>query len=328
MPVMVQGSTPAFLLNNLHPGESVFCALYHREKNNLERVNMKTFNIMLATTAIGVLAACQPVTEAADEAEATVDAAVEVAEVEVMDPESFDNYGGYIEYVWLKAGENNSPETFSAFVADWNAATDEAGSEMSAYAYVPMQENENWDGLWVNAFPNKAARNEAWASYEAAGTEAALAAAHPGVIEPVGETYGDNAYGFYRYDAEDLPTNTMTASTGPDQTPYAVGVLACSFNEGQSWDELGAAIETSYIPWLATLDEDTSGYAMAIEVPDFETDQFDYLWKNIHQTAEGAAEGGAAWAETGAEVQAVLESIATCGEQSFSAGYVLRLNES
>jgi len=289
---------------------------------------MKTLNILLATTAVGVLVACQPATETAPEAEAAVDAVVETAEAEAMDPESADSYGGYIEYVWLKSGENNSPEAFSAFVADWNAATDEAGSDMSAYAYVPMEENENWDGLWVNAFPNKAARNDAWADYAAAGTEAALAAAHPGVIEPVGETYADNAYGFYRYDVSDLPTSTMTPSLGPDQTPYAVGVLACSFNEGQSWEELGALIETSYIPWLETVASDGGGYALAIEVPDFETDQFDYLWKNIHETADSAAAGGAAWAESGADVQAAFEDVATCSDQSFSAGYVLRAVES
>jgi len=245
-----------------------------------------------------------------------------------MSPESLENYGGYIEYVWVNAGENNSPETFSGFVADWNGEMDAQGSSISAFAYLPTQENDNWDGLWVNAFPNKAARNEAWARYAEAGTEDRLASAHPGVIEPVGETYGDNAYGFYRFDPGELPTPAMSPSVGPDQTPYAVGALFCSFNDGQGWEELSAAISGSYVPWLASLEGMETGYAFAIEVPDFETDQFDYLWKNIHQTADGAAAGGAAWAETGGDVQATFDEIATCTEPSYSTAYVLRWSDS
>jgi hypothetical protein len=244
-----------------------------------------------------------------------------------MDPESLETYVGYVEYVWLNQGENYSPEGFSDFAGTWAAELSAMNESKSSFSYTPKDQNENYDLLMRNHYSSKAARMNAWQEYESAGVADKLQAAHPEMVFRVKDAPGGGVFGFYQFQPLELPKSAVIVSANPDQVPHMAVASFCTFNEDMGFADLSTVIEAAYMPWLAGLEQD-GGYDFTIEIPDFETDRYSFLWLNRHQTAETAAAGQAAFRETGADVAAAFDRVFTCTQQAFIDGRGLHLSES
>ena len=116
--------------------------------------------LKLAVLALGsiFLYACD---NAGDLDEVSVEAEVEPTPV------------AYYEYLWCKRGENWTMESAQSFVSDWNAELDGMENTLeSAFVYVPKDaENQNFDTVWVLRFPDKAAMETGWSTYQESGAD-------------------------------------------------------------------------------------------------------------------------------------------------------------
>lgn len=237
--------------------------------------------------------------------------------------EASPGYWGYIDYLWAENGESFSDDAFSTYLADWVTEADATGVSYTSFGYLPVKPNENYDGLWAVAWKSKALRDEGWAKWTSNASTEKLNTTHSGTINLGGENY-ENVFGFYAFRPREM--SNPWVSTGPDQTPYNVDTMFCNFNDGQGFDQLKKTISTDFSPWLdsyAKANPDDS-YNFSIEVPAFEEATFDYMWKNIHRTTMQANAGNAAWTDTGGEIQAKFDAVATCEPVTRFAGYSIR----
>jgi hypothetical protein len=248
-----------------------------------------------------------------------VEAAPEPTMTEIA--ESNPSYWGYIDYLWAENGDSFSEEGFAAFLSDWIVEANKTGVSYTSFGYVPKESTENFDGIWAVAWKSKALRDEAWEKWIANKSAENLSENHSETITLGGEDY-KNVFGFYAFRPREMsnPWNDI----GPEQEPYNVDVMFCSFNEGQGADQLKSTISSEFSPWLDAYQEENpeASYNFSIEVPSYDPDpDFDYLWKNIHRNEAQANAGNAAWAETGGEIQKKFDTIATCQPPVRFAGY-------
>ena len=271
--------------------------------------------LLIICSAIFIIAGCSD-----KEAEVqTVEAAPEPTMTELA--ESNASYWGYIDYLWARNGDSFSQEGFSAYLADWIVEANATGVPYTSFGYVPAEPNENFDGVWAVAWKSKALRDEAWDKWLASDSTEKLASAHSGMITLGGEEYED-VYGFYAFRPREMsnPWNDI----GPEQEPYNVDIMFCSFNDGQGFENLREVIAGDFSPWLDSYEAanpDTS-YNFSIEVPSYQPDPaFDYIWKNIHRNSAQADAGNAAWTETGVAIQEKFDVVSTCQPPARFAGY-------
>ena len=271
--------------------------------------------LLIICSAIFVIAGCSD-----KEAEVqTVEAAPEPTMTELA--ESNASYWGYIDYLWARNGDSYSPEAFWNYTEDWIEEANATGVAYSSFGYVPAEPNENFDGIWAVSWRSKALRDEAWDKWLASGSTKKLASAHPDTITLGGDEY-ENVYGFYAFRPREL--SNPWDDIGPEQDPYNVDIMFCSFNDGQGFENLREVIAGDFSPWLDSYEvtnPDTS-YNFSIEVPSYQPDPpFDYIWKNIHRNSAQADAGNAAWVESGGDIQAKFDTIADCQPPARFAGY-------
>jgi hypothetical protein len=253
------------------------------------------------------------------------------ADVQSMEPapeltmtqaaESNPSYWGYIDYLWAKNGDSFSQEGFAAYLADWVNEANRTNIPYTSFGYVPTESNENFDGVWAVSWKSKALRNQAWDNWMANGSAEKLASAHSGTLTLGGEDY-ENVYGFYAFRPREMsnPWNDI----GPEQTPYNVDLMFCSFNDGKDFEDLRNVIVEEFSPWLDAYEaaNAATSYNFSIEVPSYDPDPaFDYIWKNIHRNSDQADAGNAAWAESGGDIQDKFDSIADCQPPARFEGY-------
>ncbi|MFQ3263315.1 MAG: hypothetical protein ACI8W6_000632 [Porticoccaceae bacterium] len=235
--------------------------------------------------------------------------------------EANPSYWGYIDYLWAENGDSFSDDGFAAYLADWIVEADALDVPYSSFGYVPSMPNENFDGIWAVAWKNKALRDEAWEKWIANGSSEKLASTHSQTLTLGGQNY-ENVFGFYAFRPRAL--SNPWDDIGPNQKPYNVDIMFCSFNDGQGYEQLRNTITNDLTPWLDAyeLENPTASYNFSIEVPSYKPDpSFDYIWKNIHRNTVQADAGNAAWAATGSEIQEKFDDIANCQPPARFAGY-------
>jgi hypothetical protein len=233
----------------------------------------------------------------------------------------------YYEYLWCKEGPDYSQEALANLVADWNAIMDSSDSTVAAVAgYRPKGwESEDFDGLWVMRWNNKADMEAGWASYVASGNAEAFDAKYNSVLT-CGDQAGVDRFGFDGYVPRDIPA-TFTG----EPSPYFLTNMFCSFNEGKTGADLREVVRNTYIPAVdaASAGNADSSYWFLVGAPDFEVNAdnpFDFNWVNYWQTAaEGQAAAEAfAQSERGSATMAAMEAVATCQDPQPWDGYVIR----
>ena len=147
----------------------------------------------------------------------------------------------YYEYLWCKRGENWTMESAQSFVADWNAELDGMENTLdSAFVYVPKNsENQNFDTVWVLRFPDKAAMEKGWSTYQESGADDRLQSMHHGVVE-CGNEVAENRFGFDMYSAVSTPDGFG------DEEPYLVQGQFCNFNDGKGPEDLAQVIQDHF----------------------------------------------------------------------------------
>ena len=187
-----------------------------------------TLNLAVLALAGIFLSSCD---NAVDVDEALVEAEVEPTPV------------AYYEYLRCKRGENWTMESAQSFVADWNAELDGMENTLdSAFVYVPKNsENQNFDTVWVLRFPDKAAMEKGWSTYQESGADDRLQSMHPGVVE-CGNEVAENRFGFDMYSAVSTPDGFG------DEEPYLVQGQFCNFNDGKGPEDLTRVIRDHFVP--------------------------------------------------------------------------------
>jgi hypothetical protein len=273
------------------------------------------------------LSACLMVLVGCAEQEAAAPAEI-AATPEATEPEAQANGpDAYYEYLWCKQGPEYSQEAIASLVTDWNAIMDASeNSVTAAFGYRPKGwETEDYDGLWVLRWNNKAEMEAGWASYVSTGAGEAFDAKYDPVLL-CGDEVGVNRFGFDAY----IPRGMPETFTG-EPSPYYLTNSFCSFNEGMGPENLREVVGGTYIPAVDAAVEQNPGssYWFMVGAPDFEVaadNAFDFNFVNYWQTAEEgqASSAGFAESEQGQATMAAMNAVATCQEPQPWDGYVIR----
>ncbi len=255
------------------------------------------------------------------------DNAVDVDEVSV-EAEVEPTPVAYYEYLWCKRGENWTMESAQSFVADWNAELDGMENTLdSAFVYVPKNsENQNFDTVWVLRFPDKAAMEKGWSTYQESGADGRLQSMHPGVVE-CGNEVAENRFGFDMYSAVSTPDGFG------DEEPYLVQGQFCNFNDGKGPEDLTRVIRDHFVPEIEAGRANGSypSYWFMVGAPDFEReDRPDFIWMDYFANSEAMEKETGIYfgSESGNSIQAMFDEVSECTDQNQSDGFFLRRPES
>jgi hypothetical protein len=107
-----------------------------------------------------------------------------------------------------------------------------------------------------------------------------------------------------------------------DRTNFNSNYMACSYNEGQGADELISSID-SFDAWLDSDENIDAPYGFMVLAPDYETEEFDFIWGDFHQTVENREEGTANFLAKAPNIQAAFDEVASCQEViSYNTGQI------
>ena len=239
---------------------------------------------------------------------------------------------GYYEYLWCKNGENASDEAIASLVADWNAEIDKLDTQPNAaFAYIPRGwSDDNFDGLWVLNWPDKAAMSAGWAQYAAADAQTRIDARNPGVLT-CGSESGVDRFPEISFTPREIPESFSTT-----ESPYYLTNQLCSFNEGKSAEDVRSVIRDQFLPAVEAVatENPESTYWFRVGRPDYTpiaNYEHDFNWVNIWQNAEEGEASSADFdaSDAGKAVQASFDEVATCEPAIAQAwdGYFLRTGE-
>ena len=213
---------------------------------------------------------------AAPEATAPASEAAVVAEVTEAVEEAMDGPQppAMVEFIWHSKAEGYSDEALVAHTTAWSSIPDASGWELGLAAVMtPRFESEDFDFLWVLAWPTLEARDNAWADW-AENHEA-------GWLELTSNTFTysvDNVYGFSPSPGR-MPSAMNTSGTSVAE------FLFCAYREGmgetnrQSFEAMHNAFMDAY-----EAEAGATSYWWTVMSPQFEpqeSNMFDYMWTNF-----------------------------------------------
>jgi hypothetical protein len=222
----------------------------------------------------------------------------------------------YYEFLWCEFGENYSAENRDAYFKDFNAIVESMTERgLASFDYAPQDwESEDFDALWVNRWPDKETSTQGWAEWQLAGGNEKLQAAHPDVLI-CGQEAGLNVFGYTTYIPKVLP-----AAFSPENPPYHVDNLFCSFNEGKGPEDMRTYLRNHYMPFLDryTAENPGNSYWFSIGFPDFEPTvdyPHDFNWLNYFNSSAEAAAGIESY-ENETDLQNRMGEVVTCSDRA------------
>lgn len=201
----------------------------------------------------------------------------------------------FVEYIWQHKGPAFSETALQDAMAAWGTLVQDAGYDMmGAYVAMPRFESENFDFLWIIMWPSQAARDAAWEDWTANKVEAWSA--------QTGEVYSYSQTFMFAPKPGRPPT--LINDSGQGISEY----IFCTYKEGHGADDL-ADHEQRHAAFMDAYEAENGAttYWWATLAPQFETDNYDFMWFNAWQTDAERDAGWAAYlvsphAEQGAEV--------------------------
>lgn len=234
---------------------------------------------LIILALFGALAACggdasvseppattQEAMDATAEASAVAEVVEEAAEAPPAPP--------MIEFIWHSKADGFSDEALLSHTAAWSNIPEAAGWELRLAAVMtPRFESEDFDFLWVLAWPTQEARDSAWADW-AENHEADW-------LELTSETFtysAEHVYGF--------TPSTGRMPTAPNMTGSGVvEFLFCTYRDGMgeaNREEFEAMHNDFTDAYEATAG--ATSYWWTVMGPLFEPSEannFDYMWANF-----------------------------------------------
>ncbi len=210
-----------------------------------------------------------------------------------------------LEYMWCDYGPNTSPETLNALRADFNEVTNNSENPVvSAWAYIPTFETDNYDAVWLNVWSDEDSRNAGWEDWAANSAED-FEAAHNDTLD----CQEDKVFHF-----------TGTAGMQPgvewsDEPPFNADYHFCTFADGNGFDEL-RPVMANFDAWVDGREKDSMWYAW--HDPLFDTSGvegsvdsgYDYMIGFYWQNNDEREAGYAAYSET--DLQSQFDEIESC----------------
>jgi hypothetical protein len=208
-----------------------------------------------------------------------------------------------VEFVWHQRADGFTEENLWSHAEYWsNVAAEADWGLMLAAVMTPKVENDNFDFLWVMAWPSQEARDNAWSDW-AANHEAAW-------LELTQNTFtysAEHAYGF-------APSPGRQASA-PNRSGRGVAdFLFCEYNEGKgeadrkAFEALHAAYMDGYEAEVGPTSYWWTAMTPLFELADQNTP--DYMWANFWATDAERDAGYAAYANASHAAKAMEDS--TC----------------
>ena len=208
----------------------------------------------------------------------------------------------YVEYIPCELGPDYSPEAFAQdMLPGWQSLLVEVDSKIvAAYGLGYESKPEDAEEGWTT-----------WAGYEKTA-EWSEATSNILVCGNKEDTFSFDAY--MRRDVDSLGEF--------DRTNFNSNYMACSYNEGQGADELISSID-SFDAWLDSDENIDAPYGFMVLAPDYETEEFDFIWGDFHQTVENREEGTANFLAKAPNIQAAFDEVASCQEViSYNTGQI------
>ncbi len=210
-----------------------------------------------------------------------------------------------VEFVWHQKAEGFTDEALWSHAAYWSNLAGEANwGLMVAAVMTPRVANDNFDFLWVMAWPSQEARDNAWADW---------GANHEGAwLELTQNTFtysAEHAYGF-------APAPGRQATAPNTSGSSVVEFLFCDYKEGKgeadrkAFEALHAAFMDAYEAEVGATSYWWTAMTPLFELPDQNTP--DYMWTNFWATDAEREAGYAAYGESAHAAQAMED--ATCQE--------------
>ena len=224
----------------------------------------------------------------------------------------------YVEYIPCELGPDYSPEAFAQdMLPGWQSLLVEVDSTIvAAYGlgYESKPEDAEEDGYWQLVWNSKEDADEGWATWAGYEKTAEWSEETSNILVCGNkeDTFSFDAY--MRRDVDSLGEF--------DRTNFNSNYMACSYNEGQGADELISSID-SFDAWLDSDENIDAPYGFMVLAPDYETEEFDFIWGDFHQTVEKRAEGNANFLAKASNIQAAFDEVASCQDViSYNTGQI------
>lgn len=202
-----------------------------------------------------------------------------------------------IEYFWHSKGPNYSEENFQMLVEKWNDRVDQTSCSINgASVLTPKVKNENFDFLWMLAWPSETARDacyEEWLSNHEEGWQEDIKGIMSNDI--------DNGAFLFSQEVGRFPKSWS------DSDSFSHTYYFCNFNEGSDENTLH-----DYRADLNAIDTFSENHWYRLLEPMFEPDMpSDFIWLDIWSSDEAKASDNVIWEATDLPQKAA--NMVTCG---------------
>ena len=202
-----------------------------------------------------------------------------------------------IEYFWHSKGPNYSEENFQMLVEKWNDRVDQTSCSINgASVLTPKVKNENFDFLWMLAWPSETARDacyEEWLSNHEEGWQEDIKGIMSNDI--------DNGAFLFSQEVGRFPKSWS------DSDSFSHTYYFCNFNEGSDENTLH-----DYRADLNAIDTFSENHWYRLLEPMFEPDMpSDFIWLDIWSSDEAKASDNEIWEATDLPQKAA--NMVTCG---------------
>jgi hypothetical protein len=203
-----------------------------------------------------------------------------------------------IEYFWHLKGPNYSQENFDMLVEKWNARINQTSCNINgASILTPKIKNENFDFLWMLAWPSEAARDdcyEEWLSDHEDGWQEEIAGIMSNDI--------DNGAFLFSQEVGRFPKSWSDSDT------FSHTYYFCNFKEGSDKNTLH-----DYRADLNSIENFSDNHWYTLLEPMFEPEMpSDFIWLDIWSSDETKASDNVIWEATDLPQKAA--EMVTCGD--------------
>jgi hypothetical protein len=203
-----------------------------------------------------------------------------------------------VEFVWHQKADGFTDEALWSHADYWSNVAGEADwGLMVATVMTPRVANDNFDFLWVMAWPSQEARDNAWSDWGANH--------EPAWLELTKNTFtysAEHAYGF-------APAPGRPASARNTSGSSVVEFIFCEYKEGKgeadrkAFEAMHAAFMESFEAEVGATSYWWTVMTPLFELPDQNTP--DYMWTNFWATDAEREAGYAAYGESAHAAQAM-----------------------